>query len=182
MGKGEIARYKQFLLFPQCFQKAWFPGVSKGVIVWEWVNSYCLSWIPYVSIFCVSSSATVIVSPFSGLGNVQKSITRTKINGTLQRHVGGQSIYVSTEDRKSLETKDDTPPCRITDLSVKKHVLYRNMFILKFTAPGDNMDSGKGENREYVHSVALYRKYLMWLKELIIFEPWRENYHFFQPS
>ena len=38
-GKGEIARYKQFLLFPQCFQKACFPGASKGVIVWEWVNS-----------------------------------------------------------------------------------------------------------------------------------------------
>ena len=37
--KGEIARYKQFLLFPQCFQKARFPGVSKGVIVWEWVNN-----------------------------------------------------------------------------------------------------------------------------------------------
>ena len=31
VGKGEIARYEQFLLFPQCFQKA-------GVIVWEWVN------------------------------------------------------------------------------------------------------------------------------------------------
>ena len=40
MGKGEIARYKQFLLFPQCFQKDCFPGASKGVIVWEWVNSY----------------------------------------------------------------------------------------------------------------------------------------------
>ena len=39
VGKGEIARYEQFLLFPQCFQKASFPGVSKGVIVWEWVNS-----------------------------------------------------------------------------------------------------------------------------------------------
>ena len=39
VGKGEIARYEQFLLFPQCFQKACFPGVSKGVIVWEWVNS-----------------------------------------------------------------------------------------------------------------------------------------------
>ena len=39
MGKGEIARYEQFLLFPQCFQKACFPGVSKGVIVWEWVKS-----------------------------------------------------------------------------------------------------------------------------------------------
>ena len=39
MGKGEISRYEQFLLFPQCFQKACFPGASKGVIVWEWVNS-----------------------------------------------------------------------------------------------------------------------------------------------
>ena len=39
MGKGEIASYEQFLLFPQCFQKAWFPGASKGVIVWEWVKS-----------------------------------------------------------------------------------------------------------------------------------------------
>ena len=38
VGKGEIARCEQFLLFPQCFQKACFPGVSKGVIVWEWVN------------------------------------------------------------------------------------------------------------------------------------------------
>ena len=33
MGKGEIARYEQFLLFPQCFQKACFPGGSKGVTV-----------------------------------------------------------------------------------------------------------------------------------------------------
>ena len=38
VGKGEIARYEQFLFFPQCFQKACFPGASKGVIVWEWVN------------------------------------------------------------------------------------------------------------------------------------------------
>ena len=37
-GKGEIARFEQFLLFPQCFQKACFLGASKGVIVWEWVN------------------------------------------------------------------------------------------------------------------------------------------------
>ena len=35
--KGEIACYEQFLLFPQCFQKACFPGASKGV-VWEWVK------------------------------------------------------------------------------------------------------------------------------------------------
>ena len=38
VGKGEIARYEQFLLFPQCFQKACFPGASKRVIVWEWVK------------------------------------------------------------------------------------------------------------------------------------------------
>ena len=37
-GKGEIAHHEQFFLFPQCFQKACFPGASKGVIVWEWVN------------------------------------------------------------------------------------------------------------------------------------------------
>ena len=38
VGKGEIAPDEQFLLFPKCFQKACFPGLSKGVIVWEWVK------------------------------------------------------------------------------------------------------------------------------------------------
>ena len=38
VGKGEINHYEQFLLFPQYFQKACFPGASKGVIVLEWVN------------------------------------------------------------------------------------------------------------------------------------------------
>ena len=27
-----------YFSFSQCFQKACFPGASKGVIVWEWVN------------------------------------------------------------------------------------------------------------------------------------------------
>ena len=46
--EGEIACYEQFLkrncfleqflLSPQCFQKACFLGASKGVIVWEWVT------------------------------------------------------------------------------------------------------------------------------------------------
>ena len=44
VSKGEIARYEQFLLFPQCFQKAYFQGASKGVTVWEWVNSCILIW------------------------------------------------------------------------------------------------------------------------------------------
>ena len=38
VGKGEIARYEQFLLFPQCFQKACFLEASKSVIVWEQVK------------------------------------------------------------------------------------------------------------------------------------------------
>ena len=41
VGKGEIARYEQFLLFPQCSQKACFPGASKGVIVWECYFGLC---------------------------------------------------------------------------------------------------------------------------------------------
>ena len=39
VGKGEIAHNEQFLLFLHCFQKACFPGASKGVVVWEWLNS-----------------------------------------------------------------------------------------------------------------------------------------------
>ena len=34
----ENTRYEQLLFFPQSIQKACFPGVSKGVVVWEWVN------------------------------------------------------------------------------------------------------------------------------------------------
>ena len=40
VGKGEIARYEHFLLFPQCFQKVYFLEVFKGVIVWEWVKLF----------------------------------------------------------------------------------------------------------------------------------------------
>ena len=34
--------YKQFLLFPQYFQKASFQDSLKGVIVWEWFKCFCL--------------------------------------------------------------------------------------------------------------------------------------------
>ena len=39
MGKGENAGYQHFLLFPRCFEKVSFQDMSKGVIVWEWVNT-----------------------------------------------------------------------------------------------------------------------------------------------
>ena len=34
VGKGENAGHQHFLLFPQCFQKASFPGSIKVGIVW----------------------------------------------------------------------------------------------------------------------------------------------------
>ena len=42
--------------------------------------------------------------------------------------------------------------------------------------------SVKDVYREYVYSVAVYKKYLTRFGELIILELWRENYHFSQPS
>ena len=60
-GKGEIAHYEQFLLFPQCFQKTCFPGASKGVTERECVNqskSHILSFVKseiMLSIFKMNS-------------------------------------------------------------------------------------------------------------------------------
>ena len=55
--KGEIARYEQFLLFPRCFQKACFPGVSKGVIVWEWFKGCLFSFILFMYFLKLYSSS-----------------------------------------------------------------------------------------------------------------------------
>ena len=43
VGKRRNCLYRQFLLFPQCFQRASLRDPSKGVIVWEWVKQewYC---------------------------------------------------------------------------------------------------------------------------------------------
>ena len=40
VGKEENASHQQFLLFPQCFEKASYLDMSKDVIVWEWVNPF----------------------------------------------------------------------------------------------------------------------------------------------
>ena len=39
VGKGEIARYEQFLLFSQCFQKTCTADTKKAGLVWDRVNS-----------------------------------------------------------------------------------------------------------------------------------------------
>ena len=46
-GKRRNIRYEQFLLFQQCFQKACFPGASKGGIVWEWINRFIFSFLEF---------------------------------------------------------------------------------------------------------------------------------------
>ena len=38
MGKGDIARHEQCLLFPQCFQKTFTADTSKPGLVWERVR------------------------------------------------------------------------------------------------------------------------------------------------
>ena len=40
VGKGEIACYEQFLLFPKCFQKTWSADTLKQGLVWEKVNNH----------------------------------------------------------------------------------------------------------------------------------------------
>ena len=40
MGKGEIARYEQFLLFPQCFQKTYVADTLESLLVREMVNPF----------------------------------------------------------------------------------------------------------------------------------------------
>ena len=39
VGKEEIARYEQFILFPSCFQKTCTVDTSKQRLVWERVDT-----------------------------------------------------------------------------------------------------------------------------------------------
>ena len=70
-GKGEIARYEQFLLFPQCFQKACFPVGSKGVCVWEWVNGIVKLYIEFYFFFLTFSLEVHLITfqPANSLAN-----------------------------------------------------------------------------------------------------------------
>ena len=40
VGKAEIARYEQFLLFPECFEKACFTGFQKVPLCWNGLNPF----------------------------------------------------------------------------------------------------------------------------------------------
>ena len=43
VGKGEIALYEQFLLFPQCFQKTCTADSQKPGLVWERLKQHVLT-------------------------------------------------------------------------------------------------------------------------------------------
>ena len=48
VGKGEIARYEQFLLFSHnVFKRLVYQGASKGIIVWEWVKYLSCPFNPF---------------------------------------------------------------------------------------------------------------------------------------
>ena len=47
VGKGENAGYQHFLLFPQCFHKAFYSGALKVGIVWYRVQRIHSSAQPY---------------------------------------------------------------------------------------------------------------------------------------
>ena len=102
--KGEIARYEQFLLFPQCFQTTCFPGASKGVIEWEWVKDRvmegpdlicCSHMLSVLSLFYQAAKYhTLSVKEKSCKKYVElKTISHTCANFNLKSGINTMSIH-----------------------------------------------------------------------------------------
>ena len=80
-GKREIARYEQFLLFPQCFQKTCTTDKKKSGLVWERVKGYvlCLFMIPVNSYLINQNHLTPKKPRISQLGmHLKKAGKKTK--------------------------------------------------------------------------------------------------------
>ena len=75
MGKGEIARYEQFLLFPLCFQKA---CTKNPGLVWERVN-LSQNVMEIISKFVAAFYEVVCLSSL-GLPKMQPNATLTYTN------------------------------------------------------------------------------------------------------
>ena len=75
VGKGEIAHYEQFLLFPQCFQKTCTADTLKPGLVWERVKNIVgkeeiarnQQFLLYPQCFLLNQ---IIVSPFVCTSNI----------------------------------------------------------------------------------------------------------------
>ena len=63
VGKGENAVYQHFLLFPQCFRRAFSSGVLKVRIVWERVKLlFHRAWLRYFEKLLTSSALAWLCS------------------------------------------------------------------------------------------------------------------------
>ena len=63
MGKGEIGRYEQFLLFSQYFQKTFTADTKKPGLVWERVNGLNILSACYKCILAEKFSGIMYQSP-----------------------------------------------------------------------------------------------------------------------
>ena len=69
VGKGEIARYEQFLLFPQCFQKTCTAETLKPGLVWERVKepvSFISYRLHHVTVFQYMTGPDKLIRAFRG--------------------------------------------------------------------------------------------------------------------
>ena len=107
VGKREIARYKQFLLFPQCFQEVCFLGASEGVIEWEWVKvshiksskhheNVSFSFIVFKSFF---RFAKILVLYGRGLKHVQNFLCLIGNIGAKEEDICGTKVNPFANDK-----------------------------------------------------------------------------------
>ena len=95
VGKGEIARHEQFLLFPQCFQKACFPGASNGVVVWEWVKCREVIRVVLTEHFNLQPHMPILGSPISAANKNMMSKVWTngvQLSDRVENIVGKEEI------------------------------------------------------------------------------------------
>ena len=74
---------------------------------------------------------------------VQRIVTKRSVEGNIQRHVTMGTVHVTAPSHALIHV-DTTPPSRVVDLKVVRHLGYRNTLVLTWTAPGDDLDHGKG--------------------------------------
>ena len=73
VGNGEIARYEQFLFFPQCFQKLSVVDASKGVSLKKRVNKYIYSYIEFGNRFAFHGNSRIRKRTFFYLPKIGRS-------------------------------------------------------------------------------------------------------------
>ena len=92
VGKGEIARYEQFLLFPHCFQKTLSADTKKPGFVWQRVKQQIFSMIQIENI-CRERNRWNLKQILFGIGRkysiacIQRPLKGSNESGLLQQVV-----------------------------------------------------------------------------------------------